>query len=224
MLSDDVEIEDSGLAQHSAATDSWGTPPQIVKASRGTLGGIDVDPFTDEYWNKHCVQAPLIYTAERSAFDPNIVWERGARWHVNSPGGQVREAWELTYEHWKHGGSAFWVGFNLEQLAYLQEFGLMDDGIAKAIPRHRVSYLQTPAAYREKLLVRARKAEKKGEYKAVQRLLIKAAEVDLAGAPIKGDSPTHSSYLALLPQAGIEGRLQIAHFSVEMGMLGAKSF
>lgn len=215
-----IAEEDEGLAQHSAATDSWGTPPHIVKASRNTLGGIDVDPFTDEYWNKHCVQAPLIYTAERSAFDPDNVFDRQARWHVNSPGGQVREAWELVYEHWKCGGSAFWVGFNLEQLAYLQDAGLMDKGILKAIPRRRVPYLQTPAAYREKLLVRARKAEKKGEYGAAHKLMLKADAVDLAGPPIKGDSPTHSSYMALLPQ----GAPQIARFAIEMSALGAKAF
>jgi hypothetical protein len=210
------------LAQHSKSTPSWGSPPWLIDIGRRVLGGsVDCDVATSAYWNNHGVKADWWHDEATDALLPEHDWTDAKRVWCNPPGGLVREFWGLcTRLHREHGAAVFWVGFSVEQLSYLQRAGIMSSAYRRAIPPKRVAYMQTPADAVAKLLEKASKAYDRGDPVAGDKLRLKAGAIDLSGPPLKGEQPTHSSYLCLLPTAAE----QVERFEAEMRQLGAETF
>lgn len=67
-----------------AETDLWGTPDSLLEPSRTVLGGISLDPFSDEYFNRW-VKATSIFTVRDNGYNKD--------WYgtvfLNPPGGTV---------------------------------------------------------------------------------------------------------------------------------------
>jgi hypothetical protein len=208
------------LAQHSAETGNWGSPAWIPDLARRVLGGkIHVDLCSDAYWNEHAVRAERFIDAEEDALDPESDdIETGSSVYCNAFGGLVREFFDLCVRLWKIHHPVFWTGFSVEQLSYLQSRGLFHAGFRRAILPKRVAYLQTPEAARVRLNLAAKKLERASKFKAAKKLRAKANAIDLAGGPLPGPAPTHSSYLLLMPTK--DG--QVERFDAEMRERGAE--
>jgi hypothetical protein len=211
------------LAQHSKNTPSWGSPPWLIDIGRRVLGHIDVDLATSEFWNRHGVQAPRWFDEQSDALREGRSWTGYGPAFCNPPGGLVREFWLLAKHVHAMGSPVFWVGFSVEQLSYLQRAGVMSPAYRRAIPPKRVAYMQHPRDYRDKLIEKAAKIHAKhGETIAWEKIHAKLdwleREHGLDGSPLKGEQPTHSSWLLLMPtDAG-----QVERFDVEMRQLDAE--
>ncbi len=159
---------------HSHATDDHGTPVALCELSRRVGGGgIDLDPFTSDYWNHHTVKAARHYTVRDDGYAQE--W-RGGLMQINPPGPvegrpetrhNVRRAWEKTCEHWKRGevDAAIWIGFALGQACTLQ-----------SSPMHPLQFLTGFLITRQCFLQRT-----------------------AGGPPVPGESPTHANFVTLMP-------------------------
>jgi hypothetical protein len=167
--------EGGDAAEHSMLTDDHGTPPEFCDLSRHTLGEIDLDPSSSDYWNHWHVKAKRIYT-ERDDFTKQQIF---GRVHWNPPGGEVtlpgnsrptslvRIAWRMLIDAWKRGecSAAIWIGYNLQQLTMLQ-----------SEPVHPLQFMTLFPCERLKFYTRA-----PGN-----------------GPPIESTSPRHGNYVTLL--------------------------
>jgi hypothetical protein len=226
------------LAMHSKATPSWGSPPWLIEIGQRVLGGqVDVDLATSAYWNLYGPQAPVYFDEHTDALaerDWSKVVSPGDRTWCNPPGlgGQtIRAFFRLMRRlHSDHGVAGFWVGFSVEQIGYLGRGNLgSKNGAPFAVPPKRIGYMQHPRDAIAKLEEKATKLQEKaprslGEANKnlaqAERLRAKALAIDPDGPPLKGEQPTHSSYLALLPTS----REQVERFDAEMKALGAEVF
>lgn len=127
-------------ALHSAATCEWGTPPDLVKHSRYTLGSIDLDPCSSVEWNMNVGAWRIITQQEDCRITPWVIGgplplrneecPRGTESdfyvHINPPGDPKGElvafCWKAlaNYFHTRWISAAVWIGFSIEQLARLQ--------------------------------------------------------------------------------------------------------
>jgi hypothetical protein len=197
------------LAQHSAATVEHGTPHEVVALARHVFGplGIQCDPFSSPYWNGHVIKADLFYTEGQDALSvPERHWVCApdplhATYFINAPGGLVKEAWAFARARWLEGAAVFWVGFNIEQLSYLQGVGAMYRGFQRVIPPRRLAFLRRPGDVAADLRRRAAEAPTAEKADALIRQLERFVEVhrDPNGPPVRGLSPTHSNFLLLMP-------------------------
>lgn len=128
--------------QHSMESDQHGTGPMFLAIEREVIGRApDLDPFSSEEFNRF-VGAARIITEQQNAWrtpwhprlaaprhlltSPVVRLDSEEVWHVNPHGshdGQnVSRAWIALNEYRRRGAfrTAFWVGFNTEQLARLQ--------------------------------------------------------------------------------------------------------
>lgn len=217
------------LAQHSAATVEHGTPHEVVALARHVLGEIELDPFSNAYWNEHVVKADDYCDESTNALDPLRRWvtvESGTpkfgTMFINPPGGLVKEAWRFACERWCEGSSVFWVGFNIEQLSYLQGQALMFRGFRRVIPPRRLAFLRRPGDVVADLTARIEKAQAERKARALMCELerFQAAHPDPSGPPVRGMSPTHSNYLCLLPRAPE----QIERFEAAAQLMPAEVF
>lgn len=129
-------------ALHSSATPEWGTNPAVVEAGRYVMGGIDLDPCSNGYWNHHLVKATRFYDKEQDGLKQP--WY--GRVHLNPPGDpsgrDVRAFWERLIKHYTSGEveCAWWVGFNLGQLSQLQNAPMHPLQLLTVIPCERIGY------------------------------------------------------------------------------------
>jgi hypothetical protein len=100
------------LAAHSKAFPDWQTPPEIVEiAHRLFPGGFqDVATAPD-----NPTRAAKFLTKEDDGLTAD--WDPRLPVFCNPPGGLVKEFWAKVNTF---GKSFLWVGFNLNQLAYLR--------------------------------------------------------------------------------------------------------
>jgi len=205
------------LAQHSAGTVEHGTPHEIVAMAREVFcgEGIDCDPFTNAYWNRYVIGARFYVDQEANALSPRWTWTRTvlaghrdemtlpkhATYFINCPGGLVKEAWQFAQARWLEGSAVFWVGFNIEQLSYLQTLGAMFHGFRRIIPPRRLSFLRRPGDVANDLRRRSAEAQTAKKADALIRQLERFVEAhpDPNGPPVVGSSPTHSNFLLLMP-------------------------
>lgn len=125
-------------ANHLAKTPSWGTPPAIVEMARNVMGGIDIDASSSHYWNEHLVRARDFYHQYCSPLD--LTSHPVGRWFFNPPGGLVKEFFRLAMDRHLEGSTVFWVGFSVEQLAYLQPH-VFNSKFVRCIPRSRIRFM-----------------------------------------------------------------------------------
>lgn len=205
------------LAQHSAATVEHGTPHEVAALARHVFGplGIECDPFTSGYWNRHVIKALFYVDEQANALSPRWTWTRlvlggttdemalpkHSTYFINCPGGLVREAWAFARARWLEGAAVFWVGFNIEQLSYLQSVGAMFRGFQRVIPPRRLAFLRRPGDVAADLRRRAAEAQTAKKADALIRQLERFVEAypDPNGPPVRGMSPTHSNFLLLMP-------------------------
>lgn len=131
---------------HSAKTDVWGTPPELVKHARLTMGWINCDPASDATWNARIAAARYIDVAQDGTKTPWMIGgpkpaeaadidctDKARQYHVfcNPPGDPrgelVAKYWCALAGYLATGWvtAAVWVGFSVEQLARLQRVGAL---------------------------------------------------------------------------------------------------
>lgn len=183
-------------AQHSSATDDWGTPTEVVELARRVLGRIELDVCSSYYWNHWTVRADRFLDEHADMLSQRLV----GRALANPAGGKVpgterslpRAMWEHVVDHWRTGDldGCVWVGYSLEQLVALQ-----------GSPAHPLQFWVMVPAKRIQFLAR----DPRG------------------GPPRPGSSPTHGNYLALLhtQRSPAEARAQAVRFRDEARRIGA---
>ncbi len=133
--------------KHSSLTDTYLTPPDIVKAANTTLLGINLDPCTNDEINNTWVYADKIYTAEDNSLlktwriNPQIQ----GRVLLNPPGGVfkgqsnqsrfLRKAY--AQDRLGHVHSLIYIGFQLSILRIDQDIVSQFPHI---IPRSRLHF------------------------------------------------------------------------------------
>jgi hypothetical protein len=197
------------LAQHSAATVEHGTPHEVAALARHVFGplGIRCDPFSSPYWNGHVIKADFFYTEGQDALSiEEEHWTCApdplhATFFINCPGGLVKESWAFARARWLEGSAVFWVGFNIEQLAYLQTVGAMFRGFRRVIPPRRLAFLRRPGDVFEDYNRRIKEAPTTEKREALFSLRDRfhARHPEPNGPPVRGMSPTHSNFLLLMP-------------------------
>ena len=130
-------------ARHSCDSPDWYTPAPFVDASRVVMGGIDLDPASDEEAQR-TVQATRFYTVE----DDGLVQPWCGHIFVNPPGGLVREFWWklMQSRDTPQFDQAIWIGYSLEQLQTLQGKGVDDPlGFPMCVPKRRIPFVENEA-------------------------------------------------------------------------------
>lgn len=178
----------------SSATPEHGTPPEIVRAARRVMGGIDLDPATSEEFQQ-VVQAERYYTRQDDGL--RRLWS--GRVFLNPPSGEngslVKRFWDALVElwHYEEVTEAIWVGFSIDQLQTLQNTsygGPLSRKFPLCIPRQRLRFSTS--------------------LETVQAGLFGDADP----TPVTGDSPTKPNFIAYLPPAGdaMAGQRFLAEF------------
>ena len=166
------------LAQHSAETFEWGSPPWLVRMGEHVLGGpIELDVCSSAYWNEHTVRAQKYFDLATNGL--RQPWPVGRTW-CNPPTGSVMPFFSRCVEAWESGSSVFWVGFALEQLRHIQKLGAMSPLFRRCILPERVSFMRGRVEGQPQ-------AQLFGETRATC-------------PPEEGDSPAHANYLLVMPR------------------------
>jgi hypothetical protein len=152
----------------------------VVEKARRVMGSIDIDPCTDEEQNQGVVKATMFYDEQSDGL--TSPWDYSALFDnygeasptnalVNPDGKIVREMWTKALNEFRTNRckAIFWVGYSLEQLAYLAPNPLL---FSYCILRKRLRF----TAWRWHM----------GEGYKWERVL----DTD--------DNPTHSNYLVLM--------------------------
>lgn len=187
--------------QAAALSPNHGTPPGVVELGRKVMGHFDLDPASDGYWNHYTIKAKAFFDEQQNGLTrpwrgrlienpPGTVVEPGKQRPTSLP----RKFWEKTIDGYKSGEieSVFWVGFSIEQLAYLQGSPMHPLQFVTLFPAERLRFLRRPhqpwcagvvavevdRGEREKLCNCGRSGN---------------------GPPEPGDSPMHGNYITLLP-------------------------
>lgn len=198
------------LAQHSVQSYEWGSPPELLAAGREILGGeFDLDPCSSAYWNAHHVKAARYIDQVEDGLRAQWNVRPGFRIVCNPASFVVAEFFRRCFAARQERASTFWIGFSLEQLAYLQDDGIFGPELigCRMVPRRRIAWLQGIAEQPQLGLF--------GAPPALEEL----------PAPVPQDSPTHGNYIALLPEAGTKrGADQRERFAAWAAREGSKCF
>lgn len=165
-------------ALHAHGSADWMTPPAYIEAARKVMGGIDLDPASDEEASL-IVKAPMYYTAWSDGLAVHNQWK--GRIFLNPPGGLVREFWaRLVHEYARKRGvdQAVWIGYSLEQLQTLQRAFVLATPLdfMFCVPDRRIAFVENKAKHAER----------------VEKLLAAGKN------PSAASSPSHGNYVCYL--------------------------
>jgi len=153
----------------SSTEEDWGTPAPYVALARDVMGGIDLDPASDAYWQYHVIKAGTFYDEQING----LARPWFGRVFHNAPSNRelkisVRPWWERLCEYYLRGevDCAIWIGFQLGQLQTLQ-----------GAPAHPLQFLNLFPASRIDFLKR----------------------MPSNAPPQPAGSPTHANFITLLP-------------------------
>jgi hypothetical protein len=181
-------------AQHSQKSMEHGTPAIGVELARAVLGRIDLDPASSGYWNFHSVRAARFFDRKANG----LVQPWSGMVFVNPPGADEEgETRSLVRPFW-------------ERLVDHWVRGKLDGALWWGYSLEQLQMLQSSMWDPSKcvtLILGAR-----------PRHLVRPSG---GGAPVEGESPTHSGYATLLPsRAGDIARMQMARFRERAARLG----
>lgn len=158
--------------RHLAKKADYGTAPWIIGGAREVMGSIDLDPASSPRWNR-VVRADRILTKLDNALTCPIAWWRAHTALVNAPGDARGE---LT--------PAFWA-----RLVTCWRRGLIDSATWVGFSLSQLRTLQRPSC--------------RGDHPLLLPTLIPAERVAYnelrRGVPVETDSPSHDTYITLLP-------------------------
>lgn len=221
----------SRQALTSSASDDWGTPETIRRFAACVLkpaaygdSAIDVDATSSAYWQAQWApqDRPRYYLDGSEGRDVFKLedWENAIRTvgtigslFDNPPGdpsgGNVQEIFYLIarLHAARKIGSAFWVGFSLEQLRSLLPHEAeakedllhpLDPRAATVFPSSRIAYMAHPDTMIR--LYGKRLDKQKSGTPEHKRLVKEIATLRNRSddSPVRGPAPTHSSYLTIL--------------------------
>lgn len=137
--------------QHSSRTDLWGTPIDIIEAARDVLGGIDLDPASDERFNARVGASKILTASDDALVTP---WPNGCSVFLNPPGGKRgRDSmtvlfWQRLLEYRQQGSMkhAIFLAFSLEALQTTQQCELSIGHFTMCIPRRRLRFVSPDGA------------------------------------------------------------------------------
>ena len=101
------------------------------------MGGLDLDPASEEKFNK-VVQAPKYYSWEERQEDGLVLPWAGKVW-LNPPGGLVKEFWRRIFTQ-EDVEQVLWVGFSMEQLGILASETYHPSDFSILYCRKRISF------------------------------------------------------------------------------------
>lgn len=217
----------SSAAVRLSENADWGTPPHIVEFAREVLGGIDFDPASSPRWNARTVRAESFMDGSPGRDGLQDPWPEGARVWCNPPGDrsgqQVKAFWTRLTREYAAGkvASAVWLGFSLEQLVSCQHETLSPLKLPILIPNRRLQFSRERA---EVIVGMRRLAEKRAASERGPKTLrpselriLNECLADPEGPPVLGTSPTHGSFLTLLPSHNRETRREQLAKWAELG-------
>jgi hypothetical protein len=153
----------------SSLDEDYGTPAAYCELSRYVLGGIDLDPASDAYWNHFTVKAKSFYDQRVNGLKQP--WF--GKVHHNAPSNRelkisAKPFWERLVEHYLRGEveCAVWIGFQLGQLQTLQGSLAHPLQFVSLFPSSRIDFLKRMPGN---------------------------------APPQPAGSPTHANYITLLP-------------------------
>lgn len=132
-------------SRHSMDSPEWYTPAEYCDAAREVLGGIDLDPASNEEANR-TVKAARFFTEK----DNGLLQEwgdgrRSLRVFVNPPGGLVLEFWRKLMGS-PTDNESIWIGYSLEQLQTLQDVRQMSPlDWTICVPKRRIAFVENEA-------------------------------------------------------------------------------
>lgn len=214
-------------AKHSSKTASHYTPIDVVEAARATLGGFDLDPFSDEFGNR-VVRATRYLDGSNGNDGFLTVW--AGRVFCNPPGGSLpgaihgtkssqAAAWSWATLQWSlTASSVLFVGFSLELLQAAQT----SDALAQpldfpcCVPSRRLRFNVRARDRQEALRTELDSiATNPARSTAIERELLELACPAERDERWPGDQPTHGNLLVLLPAGdGDVDRFQAAFSSL----------
>jgi hypothetical protein len=182
---------------------------------------IDLDYASSAYWQDHWPGGdhPVACLDGSSGRDVLIEADRrkilrgascGAGF-LNAPGldggRMIQRCWEVFERDHRTGwlGSGVWDGFSLEQLASLQGVGSRsplscgDGSLITVVPSRRLRYVLHPEAMLALLIKKQACRRRAGPQWRLEQRAIEKLHTRLDDAPVSGPSPTHASYITLLP-------------------------
>lgn len=132
--------------RHSNETHRWGTPEDIVERARRTMGGIDLDPCSEEKFNR-IVQAVQYYSLLERGEDGLVLPWRG-RILLNPPGEEkgkprqnyVRRFWERALS--EPIDQCIYIGFSMEQLGILADASAHPSDFSICYLRNRIPFVR----------------------------------------------------------------------------------
>lgn len=123
-------------AQHSKGTKRWGTSPDVVEACRRTMGGIDLDPCSEERFQAVVLATEYYSLLERGQDALALPWF--GRVMCNPPGGVITEFWNHAFSQPIE--QMMWVGFSVEQLCVLADEDVHPSDFSICFLRRRIRF------------------------------------------------------------------------------------
>jgi len=123
-------------------TNRWGTPDRephrIIPRARRLLGGFDLDPSSEEQFQKNVLATTYYSLLERGEDGLQLPWFGNV--FCNPPGGLVLDFWRRAFSE-PRVEKLFWVGFSVEQLCIMadEEYHPMD--FSCCLLRSRIKFI-----------------------------------------------------------------------------------
>jgi hypothetical protein len=183
-------------ARHSKDAPDWQTPEDYVEGGRSAMGGIDLDPMSDDEAQKR-VKAARYFTADDDGLKQ--VWYGNV--FLNPAGGLVNKAWDKLHSSPQVRQFIF-VGFSLEQLQTLQNAscGRHPLEFHHCITRRRIAFIESAA----------RKTIRRKKWRAD----IAAGKEGVPKVFPEMTSPSHGNYICGWGMSGAAFRAAFERFGI----------